>query len=148
MKNLFPLLAFSLLTISSCKKENTSTPAAKSQWTLGSTTHTVNSYAKTNESYYAYDAEGNGIGFSFAAYPTTAGSYTVINDDSTLEAGQVKVFVFGTIAGNTYFSTGTENKKAEVSFENSKIKIALPEVWVKKAFTDDSLRASASLGAL
>ena len=154
MKSLSALLILAIIGTASCKKTEDNTPQTGGpifsgqgrQWTIGDKTYTVNNYSKTSDNNYtAYDTAGNGIGFSFSPYPTTADNYTIINDDSTVGPQQVSVFVFGSVSGNTYFSTGTENKTAAISFENGKIKIVLSGVWVKKAYSNDSLKASANL---
>ncbi len=153
MKSLYTLLALALLATASCKKSEDNgpqtggpLPTQKSQWTLGSTTYTVNNFAMANNTYSAYDKAGNGIGFSFEPYPTTAGSFKVINDTASLGPQQVKVFIFGAQSGSTYFATGHDNKAAAVSFDAGRIKIVMPEAWVKKG--SDSLKATANLDTL
>ena len=147
MKSLSTLLVLALLSTASCKKTEDSvyTPPERGKWTLGNTTYSVNSNSSSGELFYSYDTSGNQISFAFKSFPPPAGNYTVINDTAQITAQTVKVFVSGPVSGNTYFSTGTENKAAEISFEMDKIKIVLPEVWVKKAYSDDSLKVSANL---
>jgi hypothetical protein len=149
MKSLSTLLVLTVLATASCNKSednNATPPAAKSYWTLGSNTYNVNNFTLANNTYYAYDTAGNGIGFSFEPYPTAAGSFAVINDTASLGPQQVKVFAFGYVSGSTYFATGNDNKAVAVSFEGSQIKIVMPDVWVKRG--NDSLKATANLDKL
>ncbi len=149
MKYISTLLVLALGVTASCNKSEdnpVTPPATKSQWTLGSNTYKVNNFTKTSDTYYAYDTAGNGIGFSFAPYPTAAGSFAVINDTVSLGPQQVKVFVFGSNSGTTYFATGEDAKSAAVSFDGSRIKIVLPEILVKRG--NDILKATANLDKL
>lgn len=142
------LFLLSIATLSCNKPDGDGgiTPVDRS-WKVGSTTYKVNNYSQSGETYSAYDTGGSSINFSFASYPPAAGSYRVVGDTATLGAGQVKVYVgsFGTSA-NTYCSTGSDGVSATVSFENSKIRIVLPDTWAKKiSGSSDSLKISATL---
>ena len=137
-----------LLTASCNKADDTPTTTTNNYWKAGATTYKVNNYTKTGDMYYAYDTSFNGISFSFATFPTTDGTYTVVDRATTLGAGQVEVDVFGPVSGSTYFSTGSDHTVATVTVTSGKLKITLPDTWVKKATTDDSIKISANLGPL
>ncbi len=152
MKTLSLFASILLLTVSaiSCKKSD-SNPAATAMktWKLGTTTYTVNNYAKSSETFQAYDKTGNGIHFSFSAFPTADGVYNVVSNSASLGSGDVSIIAFGSATGSTYFSTGGDNIKATVKvISSSRLQIALPDTWVKNPTTSESLKLSASLGDL
>ena len=144
-----------LLAISStiaCNKsddDSTTPPATGNKtWKLGTTTYTVNNYARASETFQAYDAAGNGIHFSFATFPTTGGNYNVVNSSATLGANDVSILAFGSNSGTSYFSTGNDNTVATVRIiGTSTLGITLPDTWVAKPGAD-SLKLSANLGDL
>lgn len=154
MKHFLSALSLLALATLSCNKPDNNnggggTPSVERSWKIGSTSHKVNNYAQSGETYSAYDVDGNSINFTFSSYPPAAGSYRVIADTATLGAGQVKVYTasFGSSA-NTYVATGSDGVNATISFESSKIKIVLPDTWIRKLSGSDSLKVSATLSPL
>lgn len=141
------LIATSLI---SCKKSDDGSGASASKtWKLGGTTYTVNNYAKASETFEAYDKDGNGVHFSFAAFPAADGSYNVVSGAAGLGPNDVSVLAFGSNSGSSYFSTGNDHIVATVQVINAtRLHIVLPDTWVKKAGLDDSLKLSAKLGDL
>ena len=145
------LLALSS-TIACNKSDDDSTPpppaAVNKTWKLGTTTYTVNNYARSNNDFQAYDAAGNGVHFSFGTYPTTGGTYNVVSSTATLGAADVSIVAFGNSGGTSYFSTGNDNVRATVTvISASTLGITLPDTWVAKPGAD-SLKLSANLGDL
>lgn len=159
MKTLFTALALLGIAVVSCKKsDDTNTGNGGSggggsnarTWTVGTRSYTVNNYARSSETYSAYDIDANSINFTFSSYPPPAGSYRVVNDTADLGAGQVKVYTgsFGTSA-NTLKATGSDGASATVSYVNDKIRIVLPETRAAKSPGNvDSLKISATLSPL
>jgi hypothetical protein len=153
MKSFLFYIAILLLSSSfiACNKDDdTITPPAtiNKTWKLGSTTYTVNNYARANETFQAYDAAGNGVHFSFSTYPTADGTYNVVSSSATLGANDVSVLAFGSSSGTSYFSTGNDNTKATIKVvSSSTLRVTLPDTWVAKPGAD-SLKLSANLGDL
>ncbi len=143
------LLAITLFA--ACKKSDDSTPATKyNTWKLGATTYTVNNYAKASETLEMYDKAGNGVFFTFAAYPTADGIYNVVGNSASLGPKDVSITAFGSASGTSYFASGSDGTKATVkpvSGSTLRLRISLPDTWVVKGGTD-SLKLSAEIGDL
>jgi hypothetical protein len=136
------------ITVSCNKSDDDDTPAAGKTWKLGTTTYTVNNYAKANEDFQAYDIAGNGMIFSFKTFPTVEGNYNVVNGWSMLGPNDVSVVAFGSSSGTSYFSTGYDHTVANVKILSpTRLAITLPETWVLKSGSD-SLKLSANIGSL
>jgi len=159
MKPILATLVLLSLATFSCKKsdDNTSNPGGGTTtterlWRVGGTTGTtyqVNNYTRANETYSAYDKDGNSINFTFASYPPATGSYKVIDDKATLGSNQVKVYIasFGSSAG-TYTATGSNGVSADITVVGTQLKIVLPETWAVKLGGTDSVKIAATLSPL
>lgn len=71
---------------------------------------------------------------AFGAFPTTSGSYRVVNYNNTPASNEV-VIGFADAAGTTYFSTGSENQNATVTVNNGKVSISVPNVWLQSTIS-------------
>jgi hypothetical protein len=163
MKKLFiASFVFSVL-LGSCKKKEDATPAPSSSsipsngWKLGTTTYTSVVVAKSGpNSITAMDAMPSGgsptantFNVFFSAFPTASGSFSVVQYPSAtpLTATQIGVTAAIFASSSTYASTGTDGVSATVTVTGGKIKVELPEVWVKKtgASSTDSLKLTGTL---
>lgn len=144
----FAAMLFLAIAISACKKSDDDKPATiDNTWKLGTTTYTVNNYAKANETFQAYDKAGNGVHFSFKTFPAADGNYNVVGRTATLGANDVSILAFGSNMGSSYFSTGNDRIVASVKIiSGSRLRISLPDTWM--AGGSDSLKLSATLGDL
>ena len=150
MKQLLPALSLICLLATSCSKSDDSTPAVKNNtWKLGTVTYTAKSYAtNTFDDYQVHDTLGNGLIFTFASYTPADGNYRIVDRTASLGANEMKVLAFGSVPGNSYFTSGYDNTVATVKVLGSaRINISLPDTWVAKGGTD-SLKLSVDIQSL
>lgn len=167
MKKLFlSVLAFGLV-LSSCKKEEptpttpTATPTPEpttptNGWKLGTTSYTTVYVGRSgSNSLSAVDAipggsnpAVNSCNVFFSEYPTTGGTFTVVQYPSanTLTANQIGVSAGIYSTSQTYTSTGSDNIEASVTVAtDGKISVVIPEIWVKNTSSSDSLKLTGTI---
>lgn len=149
MKKLLLFAVVIGICTTSCKKSETTTPAAPAAptnpttptiptdgWTLDGTKYTQAWGAQTgNESVSAGDGaigSGNSFNFFFKTVPTTDGVYKVImySGGTTIAADEVGVSAGLETAQKTYVSIGNDNVSATVTVTNGKVKVELPDTKV------------------
>lgn len=126
-------------------------------WKLGATSYTSVVVAKTGANIIsAMDAvpsggspAANSLNVYFSAFPATGGTFSVVQYPSTtpLTATQIGVTAGLFATSTTYTSTGTDGINATVSITGGKLKIEIPEIWVKKTGSGatDSLKLTGTV---
>ncbi|MES2702193.1 MAG: hypothetical protein V4649_06115 [Bacteroidota bacterium] len=158
MKKTILVCAAALALLASCKKSSTSGPSSTipaSGWKLGSTSYTTAYAGRTGaNSLSAMDAIPSGsspntntMNAFFATLPTTGGTYRIVAWPATtpLTAGQVGLTTGLYATSTTYRSTGTDAVDATVTVTGGKIKIEVPEVWVKTTTGTDSAKLTGTI---
>jgi hypothetical protein len=160
MKKLFLIIASSCLLISSCKKSTTSAPTATTTtpangWKLGATSYSTAFAGRTGPaSLSAFDAVPSGssptantCNVFFSAFPAADGSFTIVKypAPAALTATQIGLTAGLYTSSTTYYSTGFDGIVATVTVTGGKIKVVIPEVWVKNTTGADSLKLTGTV---
>lgn len=151
MKKLLLFIASSALLTASCSKKEDPAPATPSTpttsgiptngWKLGTVTYTSAIVAKSGANILsAMDGIPSGsspavnsLNVYFSALPTANGTYSIVKYPSTtsLTATQIGVTAGLYATSTTYSTTGFDGINATVTVTGGKIKVVIPEVWVK-----------------
>jgi hypothetical protein len=166
MKKLLLSIVSAGILVASCSKKDdpapttptTTTPTIPTDgWKLGATSYTSVVVARTGpNSISAFDAVPSGssptsntLNVFFSAFPTASGTFAIVQypSASPLTATQIGVTAAVTASSSTYASTGTDGISATVTVSGGKIKVELPEVWVKKtgSGSTDSLKVTGTV---
>jgi hypothetical protein len=147
----------------SCKKKEDTAPAPATTtipangWILGTTTYSSVVVGRSGPDVItAMDAmpaggaiTANTFNVFFSAFPTASGTFTIVQypSASPLTASQIGVTAGLYATSTSYASTGTDGISATVTVTGGKLKIEVPEVWVKKTGTGatDSLKITGTI---
>ena len=134
-KNFCAIIAMTLLTITSCKKTDTSTTGAGGSWTVNSTSYQAVTCTGSVPSLYLSAANVGAQGSLTASdiivqfynqFPPAAGTYNVVTNDSALTApNQVQIVTtINGINGTSYASNGSgSNQTAVVTVSGGKVSV-------------------------
>ena len=133
----FALSAFILTMIASCSHSNTASP---NSYTFKGTSYNAATITSAGGVLQATNLSASNTvnitntNIAFGAFPTTSGSYRVVNYNNTPASNEV-VIGFADASGTDYFSTGSENKYATVTVTNGKVSISVPNVWLQSTMS-------------
>lgn len=159
------ILSISVMFFASCEKKEDPAPAPPSApttpsiptdgWVLGTTTYTTVYAGKSGaNSLSAMDGVPSGsspavntCNIFFETYPTADGTYSIVQYPSTspLSATQVGITAGLHATSTSYASTGIDGISATVTVTGGKVKVEIPEVWVKVTGGTDSLKLSGTI---
>ena len=163
MKHLLLSLTAISLLFASCKKSSSSsstTTIPSAGWKLGTTSYTsayvarfgVTGSAGTSVELTALDAlptasAPNKCTIYFPTYPTTGGTFHVATVGTTISLSATQIGVTAEIGATAtyYASTGLDNIDATVTVSGGKIKVVIPDVWVKIVGGTDSLKLTGTV---
>ncbi len=160
------VFSVAVLAVSCTKKTNPapSTPITPTTptipangWELGTTSYTSVIVAKAGPNIIsALDGTPSGsspavnsLNVYFSAFPATGGTFAIVQYPSTtpLTSTQIGVTAGLYATATTYASTGSDAVNATVTITGGKLKIVIPEVWVKKTGSGamDSLKLTGTV---
>ena len=122
-------------------------------WKFGNETYAAGVAARTTNPGIALSTVStdgySSVLFFFNTYPTTSGTYTVVNSTTPI-AGQVGIqFADGDQgSGNLYIPTGSSSPQASVTVSGGKVSISVPSVMLANQdsyYTADSALFTASI---
>jgi len=156
-KLLLSLAALSLLS-ASCKKSSSSSPSPSTPdngWKMGTTTYTSVFVARsgsspTSASLTALDAlptaaTQNKCTIYFSAFPSAGGTFRVASVGSVISLSATQIGVTAQIGSTFYASTGFDGIDATVTVTGGKIKVVVPDVWVKNIAGSDSSKLTGTI---
>jgi len=153
------LAAMVLLSLNSCKKDDSSSSPTTSSWTLGSTNYTAqvtingngteNDDADDGENFFI-DASGaagsNVASVTFKDMPTTSGTYTALADLNNSLGTSPKGCIVLMYNGTYYYSsTNNPSDKINVTVSGGKITATFSNITMQDENSSASKTASGTL---
>jgi hypothetical protein len=131
-KVLLSVCTLGVLFSSSCKKSDSgSTSTPSNTWTLLGASHTSITSTRNANSIAFADAAGNSLAFYFKAYPTTDGSYNIIDPAKTQGANDVIIQTLTPSPLLEAYATGTDSKTVAVKVTSGKVSMVCSSVLMK-----------------
>jgi len=137
MKKMLLSAAALTLLFTACKKDDNKNNNSSS-WTLGSTSYTATTVVDSSGTIIV-GASNGAVFLSTGASSFVTGSHKIVEwADSAL---QIDITAM-TAAGAAFSSTDNHNVNADVTVNNGKVSVTVPEVWLTNLMGTDSLKFS------